>query len=282
MKLAFQKFHGLSNDFIIIDGDAFDFRAFSLEKLIPYLCHRLKGVGADGVIFFTKEKNAPFQMHFYNSDGRRATMCGNGIRSLAMYLHLNEKTDNSHFSIRTDDGDKLCVIEEKNVQVDLGVPKHIFYEPSFQIVENSFPVVGVDTGVPHAVVWVSDIDNIPIDRYASSLRFYPLFGKKGANVTFAEKVSERKIRVRTFERGIEGETAACGTGAAAAFYAGVRHFECYSDLEVETRSKDVLQLSIVETKHGKTLLMRGEAERAFEGLMNISKDFYANRDSKRN
>ncbi len=209
MNIKFYKFHGAGNDFIIIDNRKTDI-ILSKEN-ISLFCDRRFGAGADGLMLLNKSDEYDFSMKYYNSDGGEASMCGNGGRCIvafANYLGIINKETN----FEAIDGLHHAIINSIN---------NTHYDISLQMinveeVNKSNGNYILNTGVPHHVEFVDNINNIDIDKEGKAIRFsnkYKPIG--GANVNFVEEHKDY-IRIRTYERGIEGETLACGTGATAA------------------------------------------------------------------
>ncbi len=196
------KYSASGNDFVIFHT----FIKEDFSALAKRLCHRQEGVGADGLIVLVPHDTLDFEWCFYNADGSSAEMCGNGSRACAHYAFDNGLAP-KEMRFLTLAGEIACKVEGERVQSDLTPPK---------ILDNMIEEGGkrwwlIDTGVPHLVTFDADIDNFDISE-ARELRY-----KYNANVNIAS-VEEKHIRVRTYERGVEDETLACGTGMAACFY----------------------------------------------------------------
>ena len=220
--LGFAKLHGNGNDFILIDEISRELVAESAKRSIAIACCRRSfGIGADGVLFLINSQRADLGMRLFQPDGSEAEMCGNGIRCLAKYAWETGYVGQS-FEVETLAGIIPVQVRERDgafwARVDMGVPK--FDRPSIPACGNGdlinelmgdFTVSAVNTGVPHAVIFVEDLD-IDIHDAAPPIRHSSLF-PEGANVNFVRAGSS--LQVRTFERGVEGETFSCGTGAVA-------------------------------------------------------------------
>lgn len=204
-KLTFVKYHGAGNDFILIDDRALFFNS----TLVPHLCHRRFGIGADGVVLLQNDSIADFRMRIFNSDGSEAESCGNGLRCLMKFithLGLPQKT----YRIATANRIVEASFIGEKVAIQMGLPSNVK-----QLYIGGREVHFLDTGVPHAVIFVPDVQTIDLMNEGAVLRHHPSFQPKGTNVNFASLQSDGSIRVRTFERGLEGESIACGTGAVA-------------------------------------------------------------------
>lgn len=214
----FEKWNGAGNDFIIIedDGTITDPASFAIEQ-----CDEDRGIGADGVLLLAVDagKNPPrVSMRLFQPDGSTAAMCGNGARCAAKWA--SERTGSDVVIVNTPAGERRAQIENGNVSIEMG---RFSFDPADIPADASSPVIdqrlgeliitAVNTGVPHAVSFVPDIDAIQLDEVAPSIRSADLF-PEGTNVSIAEERSGEYLQ-RTFERGVEGETVACGTGAVA-------------------------------------------------------------------
>ena len=211
MTLDFAKYHGIGNDFILLDhlkgGPSLD------SALARQLCHRNFGIGADGVIALESVEGADAKIRILNANGSDASMCGNGLRCAAHFL--SALTQKFALAIQSPTRVHHCRINASCVSATLGPPKAPPIEKTVKTATQSLVCYFVDTGVPHLVVFVEDLDRKDWIETARALRFAPEFAKEGVNVNFAKQVSEQAWRVRTYERGVEAETLACGTGAAA-------------------------------------------------------------------
>jgi len=199
-KRSFVKYHGLGNDFILIDDRE---GTFPIGEVSP-LCHRKFGIGADGVILF----QSPCRMRIFNSDGTEAESCGNGLRCFVLFLR-ELGIYKEVYSIQIGNRAVEAKMAGNQVAVNLGEPTGLRLHLATEIGAVHF----VDTGVPHVVHFVPDVDVIDLPTTASRLR--PLFAPRGANVNVAALQPDHSLRVRTYERGVEAETLACGTGAVA-------------------------------------------------------------------
>lgn len=200
--MVYTKYNASGNDFVIFHS----FLEKDYSHLAKKLCNRNSGIGADGLIVLVPHNSYDFKWLFYNSDGSVASMCGNGTRACAHYAYTNGLAQ-SKLSFLTGAGLISCEVEENLVQTQLTSPKIL--KQNFK--EDKYECFLVDTGVPHLVIFVEDLEEFDLDfcRY--------LREKYNANINYA-KIEDKKLYVRTFERGVEGETLACGTGMAAVFY----------------------------------------------------------------
>jgi len=227
------KYNASGNDFVI-------FHSFIKEdrgKLAQKLCDRQKGVGADGLIVILPHNAYDFEWEFYNSDGSEASMCGNGSRAAVHYAYHNGLSKESKIKFLTGAGVIEADIEDSVVEVKLTEPKII----DNLIVSEGLKWMLIDTGVPHLVTFVDDLNTFN-KEIAKNLR-----DEFNANVNFASVDPQTKyISVRTYERGVEDETLACGTGMAAAFFCANLDKNVPDSTKVFPKSKDELELSLRE------------------------------------
>ncbi len=257
MELSFSKYQGAGNHFIFIQ----DFEAtFPVEEkpVIRRMCDVRFGIGADGLILLRRSRVCDFQMRIFNRDGFEAKSCGNGLRCLIRFLH-DFKLFSGRVSIEALGGNVLGFLEGPLVGIELSYrPK----KPQKRFFFQKTPVYFVDTGVPHAVLSVSAIEDIPFLSWGRKLRNHPLFGKEGANINFIEK-NEDSYRVRTYERGVEEETFACGTGAVAV--ALVQQ----AFLEKKREVKLIFKGGVLDIELRDNIVMKGPADFVFSGEYRI-------------
>ncbi len=256
MNLTFSKYSGLGNDFILIDNR--DRRiALPNPEAVKRACQRRLGIGADGVIFLESSDKADVKMRIFNADGSEAEMCGNGIRCLMKFMQelgmpkkpYNIEVHNRILSGRFEDG---------LIGIDMGVPTEIRW--NMNVEGNSLDFL--DTGVPHAVVFVQDLLHYDVENAGRALRGHKAFAPKGTNATFAEIHSPGRLLFRTYERGVEAETLACGTGAAAAAFAYRHREECPNTLTVENKLGEKMAFRIDNDSH---IHMIGPANHVYTG-----------------
>lgn len=266
MNLPFQKYSGSGNDFILFD-DRSDH--FPLEdcSLISSLCHRQQGIGADGVILLQNSRKANFRMRVFNADGSEAEMCGNGIRCLVQWIE-DEGISCTPLLIETMEATLLCTRKTQGVCVEMQNPKDLAFNQSVLLENQSYSLHTIHTGVPHAVLFVEDLEKAPVASLGRHLRHHPLFAPHGVNVNFAYLSPERVIFTRTFERGVEAETLACGTGAVAAAIITAKVYSLQPPLLVRPRSKETLHIDF-EQDPVKNVRMTGPARKIFDGFVNL-------------
>ncbi|NPB06242.1 MAG: diaminopimelate epimerase [Aquificae bacterium] len=218
------KLQATGNDFILVDDRLDCFTRFarqlnlSKEELVRRVCDRHRGVGADGLILIKppKESSHCFSWEFYNADGSTAEMCGNGARCAARFAYEKGLCESESFTFETLAGPVEVRVLDRGRRVrvkltPLSKPRKI----KLELEEGALEGVFITAGVPHFVVKVKELGRLPVVRLGRAVRFHPAFEPKGTNVNFVEPVGEDALRIRTYERGVEGETLACGTGATA-------------------------------------------------------------------
>jgi diaminopimelate epimerase len=207
MLVHFSKYHGTGNDFLMIDGRELDGSLFN-TALISRLCHRRFGIGADGLIILEGSLKSDFTMRYFNADGKEGSMCGNGGRCIASFAN-DLGIIGSHATFEGIDGlHEASILSNGDIRLKLGDVGGI------EQLDDGYLL---DTGSPHFVSFVRDLEFMDVELKGKEIRHEPRFGKAGVNVNFVERgQTPDKIMVRTFERGVEGETWSCGTGVTAA------------------------------------------------------------------
>lgn len=214
--IVFFKMSGHENDFIVIDNT--DENLFlDWQKYASIWCRRRLSVGADGVIIIEQSKKADLRLRIFNSDGSEAEMCGNGARCAAVFASA-QNIAGSHMTFETLAGIIRARVKGDNASIQLTDPKWEKEKIELDVDGETLTLYCVNTGVPHAVLFVSGVWNMSdkeVKRKGSLIRFHRTFEPEGTNVNFVEITGPGDIHVRTYERGVEEETMACGTGAAA-------------------------------------------------------------------
>jgi diaminopimelate epimerase len=268
-KVDFFKMQGSGNDFVVIDNREAGVAVEDMASWAQAMCRRAFGVGSDGLFFLEPAEDRDdmdFQWHFYNADGSRAEMCGNGSRCAARLAFELGMAPVEH-AIGTDAG----VVRAK-VLPDLGQVKVQLTDPvderlNIEVGLSDDLNIGhfVNSGVPHAVIFTDDVDTVDIGTMGRSLRFHEEFAPAGTNANFAQLVDREHLLLRTYERGVEAETYACGTGACAAVYLANRLGLTGSEVEVTTSGGEKLVVDVTDGH----LFLQGGAEITFRGEMNL-------------
>jgi len=203
MQITFFKYQGTGNDFVIIDNRNLIFPKEN-TKFVASICDRKFGVGADGLILLENDAELDFSMVYYNSDGNTSTMCGNGGRCLVAFAQFLGIVENE-CSFSAIDGKHTATIENGIVSLQMTDVKEVKTKPN-----SSF----LDTGSPHHVQLVENLKDFNVQKEGAKLR-YGVYGESGSNINFVEQKTNTSFAVRTYERGVEGETLSCGTGVTA-------------------------------------------------------------------
>ncbi|MGO8931070.1 MAG: diaminopimelate epimerase [Limisphaerales bacterium] len=269
MVLEFTKMNGAGNDFVLIDNRA---RKMMLSRdQVVRLCDRHRGVGADGVLLLVPpaSEKADWAWEFYNSDGSTGEMCGNGARCFARFVQKLTGLTRG-FSFETEAGVIKATFQGHRVTVSLTPPKDLRLNEQVALTVGTQTVHSLNTGVPHAVLFVPDADRAMVQQLGPEIRRHAHFGPKGTNVNFVQRLGPNHIRVRTFERGVEGETLACGTGVTASALVAARLHGFTSPVKVQVQGGEELEVSFRED-HGEFADVRlsGPAEFVFEGRIEI-------------
>ncbi|GBC92660.1 Diaminopimelate epimerase [bacterium HR15] len=279
----FYKLQGNGNDFVLLDAltqggqvghgaSLPDWKAWAIR-----LCDRRFGVGADGLLVVERGERAPYRMRIFNPDGSEAEMCGNGIRCFARYLRLRHEPHAERLTIETGAGVRIvhrADAEGRIWTVEMGVPRlarqavpalgsppdqPMLQEP-LQVAGHTLPLSAVNTGTPHAVLFVDDVQQFPLETLGPAIEHHPLFPER-ANVQVAQVMRPDYVMVRTWERSA-GATLACGTGACAVLVIG--HLLGWLDRQATVRMPGG-ELRI-EWREDNQLLMTGPAVEVFEGV----------------
>lgn len=214
--IPFEKMSGTGNDFILMDNRAQLIPFEEQADLASKLCRRMFSLGADGLILIENSEKADFKWNFYNADGSMAEMCGNGSRCAARFAFEHGIAGRT-MSIETLAGiveAEVCD-DDNSVRVKMVPPTDFRLDLSLRVGDVERPVAYVDTGVPHAVVFVEEED-VPVKVWGRKIRFHKQFEPRGVNANFVRLLPDGRVQSRTYERGVEAETMACGTGAVAA------------------------------------------------------------------
>lgn len=284
-KISFTKMHAAGNDFIVIDETSkITVPEGDKPCFVEKACKRHFGVGADGAIFIQKSSVCDLKFHFFNPDGTNAEMCGNGIRCLAKYARENGLTGKDEMMVETLAGNltiRMAVEDGKMISstVDMGAPRMknkeipVEGDPDKMSVEREieakgekYEITAVSMGNPHAVIFTEDVDSLDVKKHGANIRYSNTF-PNGANAHFVEKTGENQFRIRTYERGVEDETLACGTGicasAVAAILTGkadagenILFHSLGGDLSIKVETENQIPLRV---------LMSGDAETVFTG-----------------
>jgi len=261
MNIPFYKMSGAGNDFIFIDNRDGKANSIDRQTLITKACARNVSVGADGLVLIENSKgNTDFLWRFYNCDGSEAEMCGNASRCAGRFAYMNGIAGKK-MTFDTIAGVIEAEIKEGvNVKVQLTAPFDERADYTVNLNGEILPISSINTGVPHVIWFVDDIENIDIMKYGSGIRYHADFAPAGTNVNLCQMI-DGQLRIRTYERGVEGETMACGTGCVAAAIFAVKKGVAKSPVTCKTSSGLLLTVYI---ENGKVYL-EGEARVVYKG-----------------
>jgi diaminopimelate epimerase len=253
MTIRFDKYQGSGNDFVVIDNREGIYNFLSPE-FISKVCDRHWGVGGDGLIKLEK-RGEEIYMDYYNSDGNPGSMCGNGGRCFSRFAEsLGLVTPNQPFVFSAMDGIHTAHLFSDKISLEMKKPKGFIKISDRQWF--------LDTGSPHHIEWVEEIDTYPVNQKGAEIRYGSRYGEEGSNVNFVEFTSLGEIKVRTYERGVEAETLSCGTGAVAVAQVWNQVFGAPFPILLHTQG-GVLEVSQSSPKE--TPWLTGPAEKVFEG-----------------
>jgi len=271
MALTFHKFHGAGNDFIIIDDRSgmFSKQVEETQKHIAQLCRRHFGIGADGLMLLKNSENNDFSMVYFNSDGREGSMCGNGGRCMVAFADTLGLVGNQTTFAAIDGLHKALINHRGHDNWDISLKMN-----DVEAIQGHGREFALNTGSPHLVVFSENIPNKDVNAEGRAIRYSPAFVREGINVNFTEVLDKHTLRMRTYERGVENETLACGTGATAvalaAWTAGYRNPDNHYILQAPGGELRVA-FTPDEDNEGKftDIWLSGPVKKVFSGVIEI-------------
>lgn len=269
MKLSFTKMNGAGNDFVMLDNRS---RYLNLSGVqVARICDRHRGVGADGLLLLElcESGQADFRMRYYNSDGGEAEMCGNGARCFARFIQKLGGCRNK-VSFETPAGVIRAELDGAMVRINLSEPAAFKLREKIRLSSGEAEISSINTGVPHAVVVVEDADQAMVGPMGAEIRRHPHFAPKGTNVNFIQRLGGNAIRVRTYERGVEAETLACGTGVTASALIAHALFGLVSPVAVKVQGGDTLEVGFsYDGRRFCEVFLKGSSDFTFEGTTEV-------------
>lgn len=267
--VPFHKLHGGGNDFVFIDNRQLHLPVAAMPEWARKICRRAFGVGADGLVFLDAtpaDREGDYIWHFYNADGSRAEMCGNASRCASLLAVELGFAGTSH-TFGTDAGLVRAEVDvpASTAKVELTQPRDFTQDIRINFGGSDSVVHFVNTGVPHAVVFSDDLETLDVRRLGHALRTHSHFAPAGTNANFARVIDRNTIHLRTYERGVEDETYACGTGAAASAYVAYRLGLTDAAVSVKTSGGEILGIAI---ENG-SIFLSGKAVKVFSGEMHL-------------
>jgi diaminopimelate epimerase len=263
--IEFFKMNGSGNDFILIDNRTQVLNVQNLPEFVKTVCERKVSVGADGLIIIENSERADFRWRFFNADGSEVEMCGNGGRCAARFARIKGIAGDK-LSFETEAGIIDAEVRGDEVKLRLTDPHSIKINFSIMIDDRSFEMNFINTGVPHAVHYVNDLDRFDVFHIGRAIRYHKEFQPGGTNANFMEIIDGHTIRVRTYERGVEDETLACGTGAVASALISSWKGLAESPVDVRVKSNETLKIHFRRTDRGfEDIYLEGKAKVVYEG-----------------
>ncbi|MBU3758574.1 MAG: diaminopimelate epimerase [Candidatus Omnitrophica bacterium] len=263
----FFKMQASGNDFVVVDN-----RKKAVKKSSEFtrkVCALHTGVGADGVLLVEKSRKADFKMRIINADGSEAEACGNGFRCIGLFAHAQLGFPAS-FTFETLAGLVKASVKGKRVRVRMVKPKDLRERGHLNIGGRKLPYSFLNTGVPHAVVFTQGLDGIDVNALGRAIREHQDFKPRGTNANFVEIKNSREIRVRTYERGVEQETQACGTGSTASAILSALRGHTKPPIKVHTRGGEILNIDFkINGQDITDVDLEGEAHFVFEGKISV-------------
>jgi diaminopimelate epimerase len=239
--ITFYKMSGSGNDFIIIDNRSRIIDDLDLPNFIRAVCRRKMAVGADGLILIEPSDKADFRWQFFNSDGSRAEMCGNGARCAARLAVVNGIAK-ANLSFETDAGIVTGQVEGDRARVKMPDPMDLRLDYVIDLKNGPVTVSSINTGVPHVVIMRDTVAEVDVFNLGREIRNHKAFVPAGTNVNFICRQGQGQLAIRTYERGVEDETLACGTGSIAGALVTACKLDWNSPIDLTTRSGEVLRI----------------------------------------
>ena len=261
MKIKFDKYQGTGNDFILLDNRENDYDKITTEQ-VKKMCDRHFGIGADGLMLLNKKEDFDFEMIYYNADGNEGSMCGNGGRCIVQFASSLGIKKNDYYVFSATDGTHKAEIDlDKEVSLKMNNVSDVKFFLDYYI---------LNTGSPHYVKFVKDIENIDVVTEGRKIRYSKEFAKEGINVNFVEVLGDDSIYVRTYERGVEDETLSCGTGVTASALVAAHNENGFNRVEVKTKGGN---LSVEFERKGESkfegIWLCGPANFVFSGEIEV-------------
>jgi len=266
MPVPFVKMSGTGNDFILIDHRKPRIAREVMPEFTRLVCRRRFSAGADGLIFIEDSDKADFKWLFFNGDGSQAEMCGNGARCAARFAYMQGIAP-ARMRFETLAGIIEATVSDINVSVRMTDPRDIKLNQTVDVEGSELEVHSVDTGVPHAVHFVTDYSQLDVCKLGSRIRHHRNYMPAGTNVNFVQELEDGALKVRTYERGVENETMACGTGAAASALISALRGKADSPVDIVTSGGDRLTIlfDVLEDRSVTNVFLKGPAHVVYTG-----------------
>ncbi len=272
LSIPVSHYSGCGNDFLLIDNRESAFPELSSE-CIQSLCAPRSGAGVDGLIMAMHSKSADVQMKYYNADGLEAEMCGNGVRCLMQFLRQKRNYPRSRLVLETKLRDLLVECDATDVSVHMGQVYDYGWNIPIEYNGTTYYCHHLNTGVPHVVIFTENVESVDVQNIGKFIRFHEKFSPQGANVNFVEpKLThpEFSAHIRTYERGVERETLACGTGVTAAARCLQKLHGYHSPISLQVRSGEWLQVLFEEVGEKlENAILKGPAAWIRDGMIEL-------------
>jgi len=267
MKIPFMKMSGSGNDFILIDHREPILDEAEMKEFARKVCQRRVSVGADGLILIERSGKADFKWRFFNADGSEAEMCGNGGRCVARFAWLKGIAGPS-LTFETIAGNLSAQVDGMRVKLEMPRPYGLKVDEKILIGGEDQILSSINTGVPHAVIFLEDLEGMDVFRVGRAIRYHPHFAPAGTNANFVRWENQSQLSIRTYERGVEDETLACGTGAVASALIAAFKGLANSPVSIRTRGGEILTVYFeIEDREVKRVFFEGDVHIIYEAEM---------------
>ncbi len=265
--IDFFKMSGSGNDFILIDNRDNSLSVGNINDFVKKICERKTSVGADGLIIIEASDRADFRWRFFNADGSEVEMCGNGGRCVARLANILGISGES-LSFETVAGIIDAEVKGNTVKLRLTEPHDLKTDYNLNIKDSPYVVNSINTGVPHVVCFVDDLDSYDVRGYGPVIRYHKAYQPEGTNANFVRVINGNTLKIRTYERGVEDETLACGTGAVASALIASWKGYVESPVDVKVRSGETLTIYFEKTDSGfEKVYLEGETSVVYQGYL---------------
>ncbi len=265
--ISFYKMSGSGNDFILVDNRAAIVDEENLGQFVASICRRKFSVGADGVILLEASERADFKWRFFNADGGEVEMCGNGGRCAARLAYL-KGIAGPRLSFETKSGVIRAEVMGGRVKLEMPVPSLPELDYPLEVEQETVTVSSITVGVPHVVIWVTDVRESPVLPIGRAIRYHERYAPAGTNVNFVEQLHDGIFAIRTYERGVEDETLACGTGSVATALIAAQKGMAVSPIALHTRGGGTLKIYFERPGDNfRNVFLEGDARVIYEGRL---------------
>jgi len=261
MQLAFEKYQGTGNDFIILDNRTGDYSSLQQDQ-ITFLCDRKFGIGADGLMLMNASADYDFEMVYYNADGKTSSMCGNGGRCMVQFAAQHDIHRYTYRFIAVDGVHEAEITQDGLIRLKMQDVHQVDYHAHHMI---------LDTGSPHLVQFVQHLNDVDVFESGRNIRYSEAFRENGINVNFAEELADGVVSARTYERGVEDETLSCGTGVTAVALMSAHNEKAFNRVLIKTPGGSLsVEFNKHTDQHFTDIWLCGPAERVFSGTIDLS------------